>query len=76
LNIFLKLWLAEGKSRKLRNNPIPNCKLDNNVTLKSKSGLLICGICIIVQTYIGLGKILQRISKYMISFHLFHIPLI
>jgi hypothetical protein len=27
LKIFLKPWFAEGKSRKLRNNPIPNCKL-------------------------------------------------
>jgi hypothetical protein len=65
LKIFLKPRFAEGKSRKLINNPIPNCKLDNTVTLKSKTVLFICRIYIIVQTYIGLGKTLQGISKYL-----------
>jgi hypothetical protein len=67
LKIFLNLGFAEGKSRKLRNNPIPNCKLDNNVTLKSKTGFLVHRICIIVHTYTGLGKTLQRISKHMVN---------
>ena len=54
---------AEGKSRKLRNNPIPNCKKENVVTLKFKTGLLLRTISIMMLTYTELGKSLDNLKN-------------
>jgi hypothetical protein len=65
-NIF-KTLVCRRKIKKTWKYPIPNHRLDNTVTVKFKTGLLVCRICIIVRMYIVLAKMLQRISKNLVN---------